>query len=274
MPDYLNDSVREYLERFGCSQFIKLGTINGAPNVILIFDPTEVDDQGYEVLLRDEKSVAPSPAVTASDFSGYGVVLVFPGTYDLASVMQLLPEQAEIILDAAYDVESIKSLEQMPRKINSLIISTSSRLFENEFAGDFEAFAKKFSALSPQAIILKENRGGCRVYLTAPQSTVNVPAFLGETVNSVGVGDAFDAAYVSRLKSDRTEAVWRGAQVASCYAQTTDPDLFKEYVRRRTCTNYGGIDGPAGRIPAMGRAPKVPYLFGRAGFFRRRCGRD
>src|SRR5258706_8464929 len=87
LPDYLDDSARDYLKSFGCTQFIKLGTIKGAPNVILIFDATEVDDQEYEILLRDEKSVAPSQAIAAGDISGFDQVLVFSGSYDLATLM-------------------------------------------------------------------------------------------------------------------------------------------------------------------------------------------
>lgn len=57
LPEYLVDLARHYFESLGCVEFHVLGTVRGAPNVTLIFDPTEVADQEYDTLLRDEKSV-------------------------------------------------------------------------------------------------------------------------------------------------------------------------------------------------------------------------
>src|SRR5690348_2151767 len=51
LPNYLESSARAYLARFGCQQFFVLGYVSGAPNVTLIFDPTEVADQEYDTLL-------------------------------------------------------------------------------------------------------------------------------------------------------------------------------------------------------------------------------
>ncbi|HEY3778520.1 MAG TPA: nucleoside 2-deoxyribosyltransferase [Rhizomicrobium sp.] len=256
LPDYLEDSAKDYLARFGCEQFFKLGTITGALNVIIISDVTEVADQGYEILLRDAKSVDHTPAALMGDLSRFDLALVIPGTYDVAAVLQLLPEEVQIVLDAAYDVDAVNSIEDLPRKIDTLIISTSSKLFRSEFTSNFETFAKRFSALSPQAVILKENRGGCRAYLSASGQTLNVPAYLGKTVSSVGVGDALDATYVSFLRVNRTEAVWRGAQVASCYAQTTDPDLFKEYVRRELALTMEELSALPGAFLPWEERPK------------------
>src|SRR5579872_2429326 len=45
VPQYLEKSARHYLSRLGCVRFIVLGNVSGAPNVTLIFDATEVDDQ-------------------------------------------------------------------------------------------------------------------------------------------------------------------------------------------------------------------------------------
>jgi hypothetical protein len=180
LPDYLENGAREYLARFGCQKFIKLGEVTGAPNVILIFDATEVDDQGYEILLRDEKRITPSQSVTAEVLNDFDIALAFPGSYDLSKAVSLLPEKALVILDIAYDVETLASLSDLPRKIDTLIFSTSSQLFQQEFGVDFEQFVGKFSRIAPNAIILKENRGGCRAFLADNSATIDVPAFLGE----------------------------------------------------------------------------------------------
>jgi len=253
VPDYLEEAARDYLERFGCRQFIKLGTIMGAPNVIIISDAAETADQGYEVLLRKEKTIDPTLQSFEYDLAAFELVLIMPGTYDLPATLNRLPTNAQIILDAAYDIGAISSLEELPRKLDTIIISTSSQLFKKEFTSDFANFITKFVNLSTETIILKENRGGCRAYFSASRQTVEVPAFLGKTVNSVGVGDALDATYISFLRHGRAEALWRGAQVASCYAQTTDPDLFKEYVRRELALSMEELSHLSGVLLAWER---------------------
>jgi hypothetical protein len=52
-PGYLVDQARAYLG----SEFIWLAEVKGAPNVMAIGDPTELADQAYQDILRDEKSV-------------------------------------------------------------------------------------------------------------------------------------------------------------------------------------------------------------------------
>jgi len=59
-----------------------------------------------------------------------------------------------------------------------------------------------------------------------------LPAQLGATKNSVGVGDVFAAGYVTHYDRGRVEAAWRATFAAAAYSQTTEPDLFKEYVKR------------------------------------------
>ena len=92
LPSYLEDIARNYLTALGCIEFCVLGRVRGAPNVIVIQDPTEVTDQGYEALLREEKAVD----LSAIDLTGVECqdILIFPGTYDLAKVCEVLPKTA------------------------------------------------------------------------------------------------------------------------------------------------------------------------------------
>jgi hypothetical protein len=57
LSEYLIDLAQEYFRQFGCVGFDVLGVVSGAPNVTVILDATEVADQGYETLLREEKSI-------------------------------------------------------------------------------------------------------------------------------------------------------------------------------------------------------------------------
>ena len=92
--------------------------------------------------------------------------------------------------------------------------------------------AASFAELQLDAIVLKENRGGSRLHVYSTNETEEIPAQLGITVNSVGVGDVFDAAYLAHLSKGPAEAAWRAASASSAYAQTTEPDIFQDYVRR------------------------------------------
>ena len=84
LPAYLDRLAASYLETLGCVEFYILAIVDGAPNVTVIVDPTEVADQEYETLLRDEKSVIPT-SVDLSD-RNYNDALIFPGSYDMPSI--------------------------------------------------------------------------------------------------------------------------------------------------------------------------------------------
>jgi hypothetical protein len=77
LPTYLEELARRYLKCLGCVHFHVIGRVSGAPNVMAIHDPTEVADQAYEDLLREEKQIEHF----ALDLSGEGYrdVLIFPG---------------------------------------------------------------------------------------------------------------------------------------------------------------------------------------------------
>src|SRR6185437_15097254 len=57
LPEYLEDTARRYLKALGCVDVRIVGRVRGAPNVTALFDEIELADQGYETLLRDEKTV-------------------------------------------------------------------------------------------------------------------------------------------------------------------------------------------------------------------------
>jgi nucleoside 2-deoxyribosyltransferase len=233
VPEYLVRSAQDYLAKFGCERFVVLGLIDGAPNVILIFDPKEVDDQKYETLLRDEKTVSTNASVSASDFLGFSDALVFPGKFDLAAVCSLFPSSLKLHLDVAYDVDGVDEIAKLHQHIETIFISTSSRLFDALGSSGFGGLVSSFSTLKPNVLVLKENRGGCRIHHYSTDLIEEIPAQLGETMNSVGVGDVFDAAYVAQLAAHGpVEAAWRAASASSAYAQTTEPDLLEAYVRR------------------------------------------
>ena len=229
LPGYLEESAKNYFAALGCTKFTVLGFIFGAPNVTLVFDPTEVDNQEYDTLLRDEKSVGDT-IVTPDEFLQIEDALIFPGTYNLASVCELLPHSSRLHIDVAYDV-GIDQLQTLPRKVSTIFISTSSSLFK-DLGETLDTVVAGFTGLEPSALLLKENRGGARLHIYSTRQSYDIPAQLAATVNSVGVGDVLDAVYLTSLRSSPLEAAWRASMAASAYAQTTEPDIFRTYVLR------------------------------------------
>ena len=229
-PEYLRDSAESYLDAFGCAEFIHLGQVLGAPNVMVIGDPIEVGDQGYEELLREEKAILLN--AVASQLSAYQDILIFPGSYDLHKMHQMLPNTARTHLDIAYDVRFVEDLLDICEMIETILISTSSALFVELGRKGINELSEALNPLSPNTIVLKENRGGSRVYRCADKTIEHVPALLGTTVNSVGVGDVFSACYVNFLGEGSRSASHKAARISSAYAQTLYPDVFKKYVER------------------------------------------
>lgn len=230
LPSYLEDVARSYLTALGCVEFYVLGRVRGAPNVIVIQDATEVSDQGYEALLREEKAVELSAIdLTAANCED---ILIFPGTYDLARVCDVLPKTAVLHLDVAYDLADPAMLSKLPQTVRTILISTSSPLFEPIAKDGLTGVTESFKGCASATLILKENRGGARMVVETHTKIVSLPAQLGSTVNSVGVGDVFAATYVAFSSHGCVEAGWRASYAAAAYSQTTYPDLFKTYVQR------------------------------------------
>jgi nucleoside 2-deoxyribosyltransferase len=232
LPQYLEEGAREYLAKFGCEEFFVLGYVLGAPNVTLIFDPTEVDNQEYDMLLRDMKTVKLNDKLGTEEFQEFAEVLIFPGTFDIREACKLLSPKATLYLDIAYDIDSVDALRDLKRPIETVLLSTSSKLFLKVGASGMGELSANFACLGLGAIILKENRGGSRVHIYSTNETFDVPAQLAHTVNSVGVGDVFAASYLAHHASGPLEAAWRATYASSAYAQTTDPNVFGSMVKR------------------------------------------
>ncbi len=265
LPSYLEASASKYLGDFGCGTFYKLGDVIGAPNVTLIRDAAETANQGYETLLRDEKAVE----LTSLDLRDepFDDILVFPGSYSLSEVCERLPNNAALHLDVAYDLERPELLASLHQQVETVMISTSSPLFLKLGAGDLATLVAAFSVCDAKTLILKENRGGSR--LAVGGKTFELPAQLGETVNSVGVGDVFAAAYLANLHESPYEAGLRATRSAAAYSQTTYPSLFKTYVRRDQLLTFedlemlGGVSIPweaRKRLNIYFAAPDFTYV--------------
>jgi nucleoside 2-deoxyribosyltransferase len=266
-PKYLVDQAKQYLSAHGCVDFVWLGETLGAPNVIAIADATEVSDQGYEDLLRDEREAILFDRTDA--VKAYAEALIFPGSFDLSALRKQFPARMQFSFDIAYDIAEFARLDAYVGNIRAIIISTSSKLFQELGSQDIQPLLESVSKLDASCLLVKENRGGSRLFDIADGHIEQIPAALGSTVNSVGVGDAYSAVFVALGEASPIEAAWRGARVATYYAQTTFPDDFRRDVQRdlkvpfETLKSLGGTILPWHARPHLSiylAAPDFSYL--------------
>ncbi|VVE46959.1 nucleoside 2-deoxyribosyltransferase [Pandoraea anhela] len=229
-PQYLVDEAKRYLAGCGCKEFIWLGEVVGAPNVMLISDATEVAHQGYEDLMRDTKKAILHRPVPSLD--AYPNVLVFPGQFDIREFVDAFSEKARFSFDIAYDLDELTTLSTFIGRLDAVIISTSSSLFAKLGHQNVDELVSAVRALGPEVFLLKENRGGSRLFSFPDCRVEHIPAALGRTANSVGVGDVFSAVLIGLSRRGWTEAAWRGCQAATAYSQSTFPDDIRCDVQR------------------------------------------
>ena len=260
-PQYLVGEAERYLNELGCKEFIWLGDVVGSPNVVIISDVTEVSHQGYEDLLRDTKRLKfrdPLPCLEA-----YERVVVFPGRFDINELADAFSRDARFSFDVGYDVDDLSSLEGFRGRIQAVIISTSSSLFVSLGGDDVEGMIGAVRTLSQDVFLLKENRGGSRLFDMREGAIEEIPATLGNTVNSVGVGDVYSAVMVGLSDKGWTEAAWRGCQAATAYSQSTFPDDIKREVQRGFQLSLGELRALSGTIlPWHDRQRYSIYLAG------------
>lgn len=243
-PAYLIEDARAFLADHGCKDLVWLGNVLGSPNVMIIGDVTEVSDQGYEDLLRDQKSV--KLLEVGDSLRSHENVLVFPGSYDFREIVGMFSDKARFSFDIAYDAENFGMLEGLGERLASVIISTSSPLFMRSGAEDVTPMVDAVRKLGAEVFLLKENRGGSRLFNLRTGTTEAIPAILSTTINSVGVGDVYSAVMVGFSGMGWEDAAWRGAKAATCYSQTTYPDDFCRDVSRElllSTDEYRGLGG-------------------------------
>ena len=236
-PHYLTQQVTQYASNIGANLVQQIGTVIGAPNVILVEDPTEAGPQGYELLLRSEyechfNEQTISGALRNNDITD---IVIFPGNYDLSKLLTSLQEStASIHIDIANGVDEIKVLEVLGRKFDTVILSTSSNLFLHTYSESLENICKDLVGRLCHTFLFKENRGGARLFGEQIQDKfIQVQAQVRNVVHSVGIGDCFDVVFLTlkhqlSLQGALTYASW----IAAEYASTTYPEDFKDACKR------------------------------------------
>ena len=230
-PDYLDDDINYWsliLKTKGCH---KLGSIEHAPNVMLIRESTEAGNQGYINILKDQAKytnldslVDVIKAVNPTD------ILLFPGRYDTFNIMKILENiSCRLHIDIHYDSENLFNATQ--RDIDSIILSTSSSFFVENCHGTFSELVEYFKNHNVTRYLLKENRGGSVCYLPKEKAHIESAAYHVPIMHSVGVGDVYDSVFVSNFFDDDISKQMRFAALcAAKYAETMEFKNFTDNV--------------------------------------------
>lgn len=228
-PDYLVSQIDKNGREYSALDTVRFGRISGCPNVVLVNEPKEAGQQGYEYLLRDEQECANDVKLLEQHLTGNSIsdVLLFPGGFDLQSVLEVLNKwDGRVFADANFEPNSIDEFETLGRQFESLIYSTSSAIFATLFSGEFGRIRTELLGKYAKSLLLKENRGGSR--FTNCDETICTPAQQRLIQHSIGVGDCFDAVYIAlrQTHSDRAALAYASC-IAAEYASTTFPDDFR-----------------------------------------------
>src|ERR1044072_4025665 len=233
-PAYLDEQIVNYSSKKTGST-VKIGNITGSPNVILIKESKEIGDQGYELLLRDERKYQ----IDTNEFKKrllenyYSQILLFTGGYDLKEMLLVLRDiDIPLHIDIANDIGTLAELKTLDRKFKTIFLSTSSKIFKHTYSSNIANLTSEIADYC-EALIFKENRGGSRGYFFLDDTMLQIPSQTRKIVHSVGVGDTYDIAYLSKIdKHSPTDSLNYASWAAMEYASTTFPLDFKRSIER------------------------------------------
>ena len=226
-PDYLDDEINLwsfYLHTKGC---YKLGSINKAPNVMLVNESKEAGDQGYYNILKDQAEYTERETIeNILSIVNPTDILIFPGRYDTAKLLKSLSGFfGKIHIDFHYDSENLS--ESISREIETIILSTSSELYKATCKGTIDGLVEYFGKFNIHQFLVKENRGGSFCYIPAIEEHFEAPSYYVPTMHSVGVGDVFNSIFISTIYG--TDVIKRMRFAALCAAKYAETMSYEKY---------------------------------------------
>jgi len=231
-PDYLDEDINNFscvLKTKACYQ---LGIVKNAPNVMLINESKEISDQGYYNIVKDQAQFIETGSIkNIIDMINPTDILICPGRYDTNKVIRDLNSfKGRIHIDFHYDSEDI--LDNLDTNITTIILSTSSSIFKNRCDGELEKLVTYFKPVKADYLLVKENRGGAFCYSFSDDSIYESPAYYVPTMHSVGVGDVYNAVFMSRFFENDFEKKMRLSSLcAARYAETMSYEKFESNVQ-------------------------------------------
>lgn len=219
--EFMNEYIDKYKQQLNIAEAYHCFKRTGSPGIFIIDHSNELHDNRYEYILPEEERVEFIPdSMTSINFEEITDVLVFPGTYDLEHVLNLLKKHnIKIHIDMQYeDLDKIS-----PYDIETLFISISSTKIQKQIENYLHQNNNWTTA------VLKENRGGSKV-LTSSGETYQIPSFLLGSIHSVGVGDVYNATYLCHKNRgfNTEESLLKASYAAALYSNTLHFEKFQE----------------------------------------------
>jgi nucleoside 2-deoxyribosyltransferase len=232
-PSYLDADIKGYATHIGAASAQSVGTVYGCPNVLYIGDPQESGDQKYEMVLEDHFRCDFRLPLLRKICADCTDILILPGGFDLRLVLRALrTSRSRVHIDSNVEPAAPKTFEALRRPVSTIMMSTSSTPFLRRFRGSPTRLRKQLHRYA-EHILLKENRGGSRLFLLAGSGEViAVPSHPRRIRHSIGVGDCFDAVFVAlRTKYTVRAALAYASLIAAEYACEIDLLPFRKAVR-------------------------------------------
>lgn len=243
-PDYMDSHIEMFLGEHNCKSIIKLGTVINSPYTMLINEVKEIGNQGYDFLYHEDiKIVYDNQAI--KHLNVFDELMLISGNYSMNKVLGEVDNDRKIYCDVANNVSNSSEL-LLPIKFDILFVSTSSDLFKNQYV-DYGSFCNLLKSYANK-VVLKENRGGSRVYDSVLAENYNIPSQTSSIQHSVGVGDVYDVVSVTSPYDRFKDRLYFASWVAMEYAKTTFPDNFKKSVQGLLKTPIENIKNMPGCI--------------------------
>ncbi|QRM90326.1 hypothetical protein FG167_14135 [Lacinutrix sp. WUR7] len=265
-PSYLSKEINKFYNHHNANEIHQLGIVNGAPYIFLIGSVKETGNQLYDFILRDQIEIEYNDK-NLKKINGYNELLITSGNFNLNLILKEINEKSNVHIDLSNNISEFSQLDGYYYK--TIFLSTSSNLFLDYYKDSFKEFYDLFKKRC-SVLVLKENRGGSRIYDFENKKEYQIPSITQPIVHSVGVGDVYNACYVSYYQKCGIEkAAFLSSWIACEYASTTFPDDFKKNVSRVLNTKIEDIISMGGCVlpwekrqlyPIYIAAPDFDYL--------------
>lgn len=262
-PSYLEKDIKRFgVDILGAGGVYCLGIVDKSPNVMLIGQSDESGNQLYEnILCKQAEYICNLPLFRVLDEFLPTDVIIFPGRYGNDRILSELSDfKGKIHIDMNYDCDDILDLDI--RNIQTVFLSTSSTSFEKYFKEPgYDNLINYFSENNVCQLLIKENRGGSLLYDFKEKESYEAPAYISETIHSVGVGDVYDIAYIYEIKKNNivynmTFASW----ISALYARTLNQKEFKENTELVSLSMEDFVEMEGIRVPWNERVNYPIYM--------------
>lgn len=262
-PQYLSKSISDFGSRLNAEKIYQLGQIDGAPSVMLISESTEAGNQGYIDILREQREIIDrTPFLDVIKDYEPTDIIIFPGYFDLLTMINSIKNlPVKVHIDFQY-IKDPRPILSSGNKIETAIFSSSANYFSDVCNSSPNELIEKCDGNVCTKVLLKENRGGSRLYDYSNHTLYQIPSFPVPTVHSVGVGDCFNSVYVALFGQQLTQLVLiRASYIASLYASTWDFHFFQKLAEAALSISKEDLEiKPGIRVPWESRKNIEIYI--------------